>query len=221
MNKKGSKKSIKNKKITSSTVLTTTTTRKPTKPDLKSMGKIQKTLDPRNSNEDHSFQKSKHFSKQALDSLLSKNKNAQFSPSKFHDTRDYLERLNDDQQSDFEEDDYEDEDEDEDSIHPISSDTDPIKLLHDLTNSNSKKYDSITDDTSHYSNLHTTIVTRKPPLSEDSKHVTVPLPGAPRAVQAPIIKPRFVTLNWLEPEKNPDEVVSYTVFYKMNAPDAR
>jgi neogenin len=184
------------------------------------MVKVQKTLDPL---DDGTFQKSKHFSKQALDSLLSRNKNAQFSPSKFQDSRDYLERLNDDQQSDLDDDEYDDEDDDEDSIHPIPihSDTDPNKLLHALTNSNSKKYDTITDDISHFSNSQTIVVTRKPQIAEDSKHLTVPLPGAPRAVQAPIVKPRFVTLNWLEPLKNPDEVVSYTVFYKMNAPDAR
>lgn len=216
VNYKGSKKS-KVKKIISST---TTTTKKPTKPDLKSIVKVQKI-----SNEDDSFQKSKHFSKQALDSLLSRNKNSQFSPSRFQDNSDYLERLNDNQQSDFDDDEeYEDEEDDDDTIHPIPihSDTDPNKLLHALINPD-KPHVSESDDVSHFSNSQT-IVTRKPPqppTAEDSKHVTVPLPGAPRAVQAPIIKPRFVTLNWLEPLKNPDEVVSYIVYYKMNAPDAR
>ncbi|XP_067629924.1 neogenin isoform X2 [Eurosta solidaginis] len=42
------------------------------------------------------------------------------------------------------------------------------------------------------------------------------LPGPPRDLVAQIVKPRFVTLSWMEPKKNPVEVVSYTVFYKMN-----
>lgn len=225
-NNKGSKRQ-KHKKFTStaSTTTTTTTTKKPTKPDLKSMVKNSK-----NSNEpdlilqksNSNFNNKNLFSKQALDSLLSRNKNSQFSPSKFQDSNDYLERLNDNQQSDFE--DFEDEeydDDDEGSIHPIHSDTDPNKLLHALTNPN-RNHDT---DISHFSNSQMTIVTRKPPFqqqsAEDNKHISVPLPGPPRAVQAQIIKPRFVTLNWLEPVKNPDEVVSYTVYYKMNAADAR
>jgi hypothetical protein len=154
---------------------------------------------------------------------LSRNKNSQFSPSKFQDSNnydEYLERLNDNQQSDMDE--YDDNDDEEGSIHPIDIDTDPNKLLHALTNPN-RNHDS---DISHFSNSQMTIVTRKPPFLqhstvEDNKHISVPLPGPPRAVQAQIIKPRFVTLNWLEPGKNPDEVVSYTVYYKMNAPDAR
>ncbi|XP_058986961.1 neogenin isoform X4 [Musca domestica] len=42
------------------------------------------------------------------------------------------------------------------------------------------------------------------------------LPGPPRDLVAQIVKPRFVTLSWIEPIKNPVEVVSYTVYYKMN-----
>ncbi|XP_046809643.1 neogenin isoform X1 [Lucilia cuprina] len=42
------------------------------------------------------------------------------------------------------------------------------------------------------------------------------LPGPPRDLVAQIVKPRFVTLSWMEPIKNPVEVVSYTVYYKMN-----
>lgn len=40
-------------------------------------------------------------------------------------------------------------------------------------------------------------------------------PGAPRDVVAQIVNPRFVALNWLEPATHPDEVTSYTVYYKM------
>nr|XP_036223422.1 neogenin isoform X8 [Bactrocera oleae] len=42
------------------------------------------------------------------------------------------------------------------------------------------------------------------------------LPGPPHDLVAQIVKPRFVTLSWMEPKKNPVEVVSYTVFYKMS-----
>jgi neogenin len=187
------------------------------------MAKSQRKLDSRPSN-DQSFQQSKDLSKLALDSLLSRNKNSQFSPSKFQDSNDYLERLNDNQQSDsindeeYDDDDDEEEDDEEGSIHSINPNIDPIQLLHALTHSN---HETFSHDISHFSNSQTQLVTRKPQLTEDNKHASVPLPGAPRALQAQIIKPRFVTLNWLEPAKHPDEVVSYTVYYKMNLPDAR
>ncbi|XP_055921394.1 neogenin isoform X4 [Eupeodes corollae] len=42
------------------------------------------------------------------------------------------------------------------------------------------------------------------------------LPGPPRDLVAQIVKPRFVAISWMEPVKNPDEVISYTVYYKMN-----
>ncbi|XP_034478594.1 neogenin isoform X2 [Drosophila innubila] len=42
------------------------------------------------------------------------------------------------------------------------------------------------------------------------------LPSAPRSLVAQIVKPRFVTLSWQEPQQNANEVVSYTVFYRVN-----
>lgn len=50
-------------------------------------------------------------------------------------------------------------------------------------------------------------------LSSDPKAL---IPGPPRDVVAQIINPRFVSLSWMEPLKNPDEVTSYSIFYKMN-----
>lgn len=208
---KGSKKQHKNKKIAAST----NPPKKPTKPDLKN---IVKKSNSSRSTEDP-LQKSRNLSKLALDSLLSRNKNSQFAPGKFPDTSDYVDRLNDNQQSESDDENYDDYD-DEGSIHPISSGTDPNVLLHALTNSK-KHHESFSDEVSHFSNPHINPVTRKNPNVEDSKHLSVPLPGPPRAVQAAIVKPRFVTLNWLEPEENPDEVVSYTVYYKMNSNEAR
>lgn len=54
------------------------------------------------------------------------------------------------------------------------------------------------------------------PLDDHSRE-QVPLPGPPRDLIAQIVRPRFVTLSWMEPHKNPDEVVSYDVFYKMTS----
>lgn len=209
-------KGLKRPKQKKISVAPTSSPKKPTKPDLKNIVKPQKFNNPKSSEE--SVQKTKNFSKIALDSLLSRNKNSQFAPGKFPDSSDYLERLNDNHQSESDDDEYDDE-EDEGSIHPISSGTDPNVLLHALTNS--QKHQTYSDEVSHFSNSHINPVTRKNPQVEDSKHPSVPLPGPPTAVQAVIVKPRFVTLNWLEPVENPDEVVSYTVYYKMNSNDAR
>lgn len=214
MNYENEKKNVgtkkqKNKKF-STTVATTIATKKPTKPDLKNI--VKKSNNSRNSNNE-SYQK--HFSKQALDSLLSQNKNSQFAVGTNLDKSD-LERLNDDHQSESDDDMYDDYEDDPGSIHPISSGTDPNVLLHKLTQSH---HQAFSDEVSHFSNSHINPVTRK--NVEDSKHLSMPLPGPPQAVQAVIIKPRFVTLNWLEPKENPDEVASYTVYYKMNTNDVR
>lgn len=208
-------KKYKQKKIPA-IVATTNPPKKPTKPDLKSIVKTPKPSNQKNA--EPPYQNSKDISKLVLDSLLSKNKNSQFAPGKLPDSSDYLERLNDNHQSESDDDDY-DDDEDEGSIHPISSGTDPNVLLHALTNN--QKHQTFSDEVSHFSNSQIDPVTRKNPRLDDSKHPSVPLPGPPRAVQAVIVKPRFVTLNWLEPMENPDEVVSYTVYYKMNSNDAR
>ncbi|XP_058463855.1 neogenin isoform X2 [Malaya genurostris] len=51
---------------------------------------------------------------------------------------------------------------------------------------------------------------------DGSGKFAAPLPGPPRDLQAQIVKPRFITLSWLEPVKNPDEVITYSVYYKMH-----
>jgi hypothetical protein len=206
------------KKSTKKFLTTLATTKKPTKPDLKMIKS--------NYPNDSSSQRSKHFSKLALDSLSSKNKKSpQVASGKIADPNDYLERLNDNQahseQDDYSE--YDDDDDDEGSIHQIDSGTDPNVLLQNLTKS--KNHELI----SHFSNSHSNpIITRKPtpsqqnPIEEDDNNrPPMPLPGPPKAVQAVYVRPRFITLNWLEPEENPDEVVSYTVYYSMLGTDAR
>jgi hypothetical protein len=203
------------KKATKKILTTVATTKKPTKPDLKMM---------KSSYPNDSSQRSKQFSKQALDSLLSKNKNSpQFAAGKIADTNDYLDRLNDNQAHSDSDDysDYDDDEDDEGSIHQLTSDTDPNALLHALTKS--KNQDPKSHEISHFSNSQSNPVTRKTstPVEEDIHRPPTPLPGPPKAVQAVIVQPRFITLNWLEPEENPDEVVSYTVYYSMADTDAR
>jgi hypothetical protein len=138
---------------------------------------VKKSNNSKNANE---FQK--HFSKQALDSLLSKSKNSQFAAGKFPDSSD-LERLNDDHQSETDDENYDDY-EDDGEIHPIISGTDPNVLLHALTHQN--HHQSFSEEISHFSNAQINPVTRK--NVEDSKHLSVPLPGPPRAVQASTTK---------------------------------
>ncbi|KAJ6643801.1 Neogenin [Pseudolycoriella hygida] len=50
---------------------------------------------------------------------------------------------------------------------------------------------------------------------DGTKGMKATLPGPPRDLVAQIVNPRFVALSWMEPLKNPDEVTSYTVYYKM------
>lgn len=160
-------------------------------------------------------QNPKQFSKWALDSLSSKNEKTKIEPN-----NDYLDKFNDhqldenDDPDEYEDDEEEEDDESVDSIHPYGPDVDPKKLLHSLTSSHNSQ-----EIISHFSNAPISPITRKYPYLDDMNESIVPLPGAPRDVQAQIIKPRFVTLSWLEPVKNPDEVVSYSVFYKMNSSD--
>lgn len=199
-------------------------TKKPQKNDVKLMTKQQKFQNSRA--EDDNFHTSKIVSKQVLDSLRSKDKSTKpvAADHRVYDTSDYFDKLNHQEDSDDdpeeEYDDEEEEEEDELTVHRLGPDVDPKILLHSLTSSkhNHHSDSSDSDDVAHFSNTQIIPITRKYPTTyvEDRGSSMVPLPGPPRAVQAQIIKPRFVTLNWLEPVKNPDEVVSYTVFYKMN-----
>ncbi|CAO1297536.1 unnamed protein product [Diamesa hyperborea] len=199
-------------------------TKKPQKNDVKLMTKQQKFQNSRA--EDDNFHTSKIVSKQVLDSLRSKDKSTKpvAADHRVYDNSDYFDKLNHQEDSDDDpEEDYDDEEEEEEddlTVHRLGPDVDPKILLHSLTSSKHNHHSDSTDsdDVAHFSNTQIIPITRKYPTTyvEDRGSSMVPLPGPPRAVQAQIIKPRFVTLNWLEPVKNPDEVVSYTVFYKMN-----
>lgn len=78
------------------------------------------------------------------------------------------------------------------------------------------KKDSI-ENISYFSDPSTPAINRKTPylVKHDDLLSLSSLPGPPKDAQALIVKPRFVTLSWMEPLKNPDEVISYTVYYKM------
>lgn len=90
---------------------------------------------------------------------------------------------------------------------------------HTKKDSNNKTFqwtDSI-ENISYFSDPSSPAITRKTPylVKQDEMLSLSSLPGPPKDAQALIVKPRFVTLSWLEPLKNPDEVISYTVYYKM------
>lgn len=149
------------------------------------------------------FENTKTLSKQALDSLLSKSKNSQFIVGKFPDSSDYFNK-NDNQQTESANENYDELELEElnydyeSSVHPINVGIDPNVLLTNLTKSK--------------------VVTN---LTEKTHQEIWQKPGTPRNVHAEIIKPRYITLNWLEPFENSDEIVSYTIYYKATDIDAR
>uniref|UniRef100_A0A336LNC3 CSON008464 protein n=1 Tax=Culicoides sonorensis TaxID=179676 RepID=A0A336LNC3_CULSO len=154
------------------------------------------------------------LSKSVLDSLRSKDKN-EFSKNAGLDPDTLLDASADD---DYDET-YETDDDDDDvgTVHKLGPGIDPKKLLHALTegggNLNNNQVMNFnapfptTIARHHSSNVNNV---------DNQGGSLAPLPGAPREVKAQIVKPRFVTLSWEEPHKNPDEVVSYFVYYKLS-----
>uniref|UniRef100_A0A1L8DK65 Putative axon guidance receptor dscam n=1 Tax=Nyssomyia neivai TaxID=330878 RepID=A0A1L8DK65_9DIPT len=141
------------------------------------------------------------LSKSAFDSLLNKDMRRNTS-----DEDGNLGDYNDDDAGN--DDEYDDEDEDEGTIHAYGPNVDAKKLYNSLMEAK---------DVEHFSNLDFPPITRK--RTDANVEVTTPLPGPPRDLEAQIVKPRFISLSWMEPIKNPDEVISYTVFYKMTTSD--
>lgn len=127
---------------------------------------------------------------------------------------------------DTEEDD-EDEEEDYEDDEPDFGDVDDgeeeddfglgvfPKSLFTTNNNNNNNPSSPTTTDARLPNQPPYHQQQPPPLLDDIGREAVPLPGPPRDLIAQIVRPRFVTLSWMEPNKNPDEVVSYDVFYKM------
>ncbi|XP_059613953.1 neogenin [Phlebotomus argentipes] len=150
------------------------------------------------------------LSKSAFDSLLNAPKRRNTSDDDDLTLGDYND---DDAGSEEEDEDYDDE-EDEGTIHPYGPNVDPKKLFNSLMRA---KDDSESEDVEHFSNPYFPPVTRK--RIDANFEGSSPLPGPPRDLEAQIVKPRFISLSWLEPLKNPDEVITYTVFYKMTTSD--
>lgn len=142
----------------------------------------------------------------------------------------------DDENDDDDEDEYGDGggqfDDDEGTIHPFGPHVDPKLLLSTLTQTSDigisdADVQLLPDDDgadfnpafkrklfSNFARTHANI--GKPVFGAAAAHGEAALrPGAPRDVVAQIVNPRFVALNWLEPATHPDEVTSYTVYYKM------
>ncbi|XP_055311866.1 neogenin isoform X2 [Sitodiplosis mosellana] len=114
-------------------------------------------------------------------------------------------------------DDYDDED--EGTIHQIDPNVNLNTLLHSLTQKENEKTEQI--------NRKSTIVADKTNAIKQSTDLSIEhldgdsnlkalIPGPPRDLVAQLVN-RYVTLSWMEPAKNPDEVISYTVFYKMTS----
>lgn len=107
----------------------------------------------------------------------------------------------------------EDYDDEYDEIHSIEN-VDPKTLLHTLMHKekSDKRRLANTDRTGMDGKLFGNIPIER--LDGDSA-VKALTPGPPRDLVAQLLN-RYVTLNWMEPAKNPDEVISYTVFYRMS-----
>lgn len=146
------------------------------------------------------------LSKSVLDSLRSKDKN-EFPKHSYLDP----DTLLDASSNDYDENSYENEDDEEDegTIHKLGPGVDPKKLLHALTEGGNK------NQVMSFNAPFPTTIARHHNIDNKGGPMA-PLPGAPRDVRAQIVKPRFVTLSWDEPYKNPDEIVAYFVFYKLS-----
>lgn len=111
-------------------------------------------------------------------------------------------------------DDYDDDEEDEGTIHQILPNVNPNTLLHSLTQKENEKNEQTsrkaekTTANKHYTDL---TIER---LDGDTSLKSL-IPGPPRDLIGQLVN-RYVQLSWMEPAKNPDEVISYTVFYKMS-----
>ncbi|XP_035794752.1 netrin receptor DCC-like isoform X1 [Anopheles albimanus] len=172
------------------------------------------------------------LSKSVLDSLVSRTKERLPSGVSHHQFQ-YNEYTDDDygdsdRQLDSDHDDNEDDDDDDDDdeeeegrIYALRPNEDPNKLYQSLTGSRSRENSR---EVGHFSNPKSPIdaVTRKygkPGIDGTGGRYAAPLPGPPRGLQAQIVQSRFITLSWLEPAKNPDEVISYSIYYRMHTSD--
>lgn len=104
------------------------------------------------------------------------------------------------------------------TIHPYGPNMDATKLLNTLTHMDAgvSADTSESDDTDFNPDLkHKLFSTIARTSDGGSSGAGGVKPGPPRDLVAQIVNPRFVTLRWLEPVAHPDEVTSYTVYYRM------
>lgn len=138
--------------------------------------------------------------------------------------------LDDDDGADYddEDDDGEDDEDDVGTVHPYGPNVDPHVLLSTLTHTNGAGAEAAdaagllpegSDFNSDFKRTLFSNVARNRTANADRGVVSSgeqqPRPGPPRDLVAQVVNPRFVALTWLEPATHPDEVTSYTVFYKM------
>ncbi|XP_075166730.1 neogenin protein frazzled isoform X3 [Haematobia irritans] len=131
---------------------------------------------------------------------------------------------------DDDDDDYDDPSANEEFINAYKHGDDPNKILNSWTNKRKLNPSStVSNSPEHTSSRSSSIVLDLPENGGTANGhsngkangvvlgtgLISRLPGPPRDLVAQIVKPRFVTLSWIEPIKNPVEVVSYTVYYKM------
>lgn len=145
------------------------------------------------------------LSKSVLDSLRSKDKK-EFPQHSYLDPGTLHDAASNDYDDSYE---NEDDEEDEGTIHKLGPGVDPKKLLHALTEGGNK------NQVMSFNAPFPTTIARHHKIDNKGGPMA-PLPGAPREVRAQIVKPRFVTLSWDEPYKNPDEIVAYFVYYKLS-----
>lgn len=147
-------------------------------------------------------------------------------PTSIHD----YDKTNSNTNDDEDDDDYDDPAANEEYIKAYKHGDDPNKILNSWTNRKklnpSSASTTISNLPQQQTSSHSSIVLDLPENGGANavagsngvlgSGLLSRLPGPPRDLVAQIVKPRFVTLSWMEPVKNPVEVVSYTVLYKMN-----
>lgn len=115
--------------------------------------------------------------------------------------------------------DYDDEDDedDEETVHSIEN-VDPETLLLTLTHKEKNENKRKSASAERIEKWGGVKLSTNIPIehSDGDSAMKALIPGPPRDLVAQLLN-RYVTLSWMEPSKNPDEVISYTVFYRMSS----
>lgn len=123
---------------------------------------------------------------------------------------------NNDQSSDeYENVDEDDNDDYDETIHSIEN-VDPETLLHTLTHKEQAEGKPKSPNAARIEKTGSGKISQFIEHLDGDSAMKALIPGPPRDLDAQLLN-RYVTLSWLEPAKNPDEVISYTVFYRMSS----